>query len=172
MIKKGITALGIAIISFLTVDMSFAYETTESGLQEKLDPAALAEYTSAMKMTKSLIAETHELLKSQNTKKAKRKGGFVSEESKQAGMMLLKKYGDTRLEIETLQERLESRKNEPSIKSIYAACSELHSIVDDGRNKLLNAYQFTDDRDKTALIIKELAQNLALLSNPKGRLSL
>jgi len=169
--KKALSILTTAIALFFVANLNASPFPTING-HEKLDPTALMDYNSSKKMTVDLIAETHELLKSQNTKKGRKKGGFVTQENKDQGMMLLKKYGDVRLEIEALQGRIENRKSDPSIKPIYNACDELLKIVNDGRNKLLNAYQFTEDKDATDSIISELSKSHARLTSPQGALSL
>ncbi|MCB9246548.1 MAG: hypothetical protein H6606_08970 [Flavobacteriales bacterium] len=135
---------------------------------DKIDPAILKSYQEVLHQSVEITKSTHELLTQLNSKKGKQVGGFTSEENKEKGMSLLRTYGDTRLSIEELQTRLAARKGETALGPVVKACERMHQIVDDGRNQLLDAYQFPDDEAGTAKIIAELAENLTKLQDPKG----
>lgn len=140
--------------------------------EPQIDPSVLKTYQDVLRQSVEITKSTHTVLSELNSKKGKQAGGFTSEENKEKGMNLLRTYGDTRLAIESLQTALKGREGEAGLKKVFTACEQLHVMIDNGRNFLLDAYQFADDEAGTAKIIATLAADLNKMEDPKGGLVL
>ena len=127
-------------------------------------------YTKALVQCSSLLEETVEQLKSQNSKKGRKKGGLESEESKTLGMQLLRKYGDARLAIEEVIGKLESMpEGEEGRKEMLDRCMGVWEIVNQSRDLMLKAYEKPEDRKEVDSYIEKLETNLDSLTSSRGK---
>lgn len=129
-----------------------------------------AAYTKALVQCSSLLKETVEQLKTQNSKKGRKKGGLESEESKTLGMQLLRKYGDTRLAIEEVIGKLEAMpEGEEGRKEMLDRCMGVWEIINQSRDLMLKAYEKPKDKKEVESYIQKLHLNMDALNAPRGK---
>jgi len=127
-------------------------------------------YTKALVQCSSLLEETVEQLKDQNSRKGRKKGGLESEESKTLGMQLLRKYGDARLAIEAVIGKLEAiPEGTEGRQEMLDRCSGIWEMINQSRDLMLEAYQKPEDKKVVESYISKLQDNLDALNAPRGK---
>jgi hypothetical protein len=130
--------------------------------------ALLQDYKNALSQTSALFEETAAMLEEYNSKKGRANGGFESEENMNAGMLSLKKFGDVRLAIERVYEDASVAGDDELSVAIRSACDALLKIVQEGTNRLLDAYQNVEDAEGTKESVSFFEKNLKEIKSSKG----
>ena len=149
----------ITFIFLLFVSSSNAFAANKALLQD---------YKNALSQTSALFEETAAMLDEYNSKKGRAKGGFEIEANMNAGMLSLKKFGDVRLAIESVYKNASEAGDDEVSVAIRSACENLLKMVQDGTNRLLDAYQNVEDVEGTKESISFFEKSVKEINSSKG----